>query len=106
MAGPKPQRACGRSVHHTLPLFCDEGTEAGAKAPGPASWVSEAARSIHPPAECPLRGYCPHTKLHLLGKESTKEKLQTLGVRINNECLSDLDGVTLYVSVGTESRPK
>ena len=59
-----------------------------------------------PTAEYPLRGYCPHTKLHLLGKESTKEKLQTLGVRINNECLSDLDGVTLYVSVGTESRPK
>ena len=62
--------------------------------------------SYTPTAEHPLRGFCPHTKLYLLGKQSTQDKLRTLQEHISNGCMSDPHGVALYVNVGTAGRPK
>lgn len=59
-----------------------------------------------PTLDHPHRGFCPDTKLFLLGKPQTQDKLRTLAAHISNGCLSDPENVLLYVDVGKGGRPQ
>ena len=75
--------------------------------PAPQILLPDLARLVTlytPTRESPHRGFCPHTKTFLLGKDSTMDKLKSLRHHISEGCLSDPENVSLYVNVGSPEK--
>lgn len=67
---------------------------------------AELIQAYTPTVEHPLRGYCPDTRLYLLGKSSTQDKLKRLEEHMRLGCLSDPENLALYVNTGNEEKPR